>query len=146
MMARGYRLMGRNKLIPWSPQEGRHRSFEKVDQDDPFENGGLTMIYEPFVAQECVVQPMRGKAARDQNNQLVQEGEKDYDSYTVYTSTWLKRADEATNKLADQLLLKNSRGEMVWFTVMKVDVFVTSGVSRFRCYLIAVPEGTDGGL
>lgn len=145
-MARGYRLMGRNKLIPWSVEQGRHRSFEKKDLDDPFENGGGEVQYEPFEALECVVQPMRGKAARDQNNQLVQEGEKDYDSYTVYTSTWLKRADEATNQLADQLLLTNSRGEKVWFTVMKVDVFVTSGVSRFRCYLIAVPEGTSGGL
>lgn len=145
-MARGYRLMGRNQLIPWSTQQGRHREYQKVDNDNPFENGGVNVVYTPFDAIECVVQPMRGKAARDQNNQLVQEGEKDYDSYTVYTSTLLLRAEEATNNLADQLLLKNTRGEMVWFTVMKTDIFSTSGIDRFRCYLIAVPEGTEGGL
>lgn len=145
-MARGYRLMGRNQLIPWSTEQGRHRSFQKEDADNPFENGGVDVVFEPFEAIECVVQPMRGKAARDQNNQLVEEGEKDYDSYTVYTSTLLLRAEEATNNLADQLLLKNSRGQMEWFTVMKVDIFSTSGIERYRCYLIAVPDGTEGGL
>lgn len=142
----GYRLIGNNKLIPRVTVEGRHRSWAKTDPDNPFENGSMEVTTTPFQAIECVVQPMRGKAARDQTNQLVEEGEKDYDSYTVYTTTRLLRAREGHNELADQLMLIDSRGEMTWFTVMKVDPYPSSGVQRFRVYLIAIPEGTEGGM
>lgn len=146
-MARpSYRLIGNNLLIPRVECEGRHREAVKVELEDPFENGGIQVVVTPFVAEKCVIQPMNGKATRDQNNQLVQEGEKDYDSYHVYTSTRLLRADEGTNKLADQLLLKDSCGEMTWFTVMKCDPYNSSGVERFRVYLIAIPNGTQGGI
>ena len=142
----GYRLIGNNTLIPRIPCEARHREWVKVDQDDPFENGGLVVNTTLFTAEKCVVQPMRGKAARDQNGQLVEEGEKNYDSYTVYTSTRLLTAREGTSDLADQVLLMDSRGNMTWFTVMKCDAFPSSGVARFRVYLIAIPEFTEGGI
>lgn len=146
-MARGYRLLSsRNRLIPRIVCEGRHRTWKKVDLDDPFENGSLEIEYEPFTAVECVIQPMNGKALRDQNNQLVEAGEQDYDSYTVYSETRLLRAREGTKDLADQLLLADSRGEPTWFTVMKCDPHPSSGVERYRHYLIAVPVGTGGGL
>ena len=142
----GYVLIGKNRLIPRVTCQGRHRLWSKADQDDVFVNGSRTVAFDEFEALECVVQPMRGKAARDQNNQLGEEGERDYDSYTVYTSTRLLRAREGTDKLSDQLLLKDSYGEDTWFTVMKVDPYPSSGVNRFRCYLIAVPDGTEGGM
>lgn len=146
-MARGYSLLTqRNRLIPRVEVPGRHRTLLKEDLDDPFENGGLQTQYEDFTAVECVIQPMRGKAERDQNNQLVPEGEKDYDSYTVYSETFLYRAREESTDLSDQLLLKDSRGDLTWFTVMKADVFQSSGTQRYRYHLIAIPAGTEGGL
>lgn len=146
-MARGYRLLsGRNRLIPRVEVEGRHRSWQKTDPTDPFVNGSVSVVYEPFVAVECTIQPMRGKAIRDQNNQLMIGGEEDYDSYTVYSETLLSRAREGTSELSDQLLLPDSGGGKTWFTVMKVDMFPSSGVNRYRYYLIAIPVGTEGGL
>lgn len=146
-MSRGYLLLSRrNQLIPRVEVEGRRRSYKKVDLDDPFDNGGLEIEYTPFTAVECVIQPIRGKALRDQNNQLTTAGEEDYDSYTVYSETVLYRAQEGTDKLSDQLCLPNSVGENSWFTVMKADRYPSAGNMRYRYYLIAVPVGTEGGL
>jgi len=146
-MARGYRLLSsRNKLIPRIPVQGRKREWKKTDPENPYENGSVAVEYTPFVAEECSIQPIRGKAIRDQNNQLMVGGEEDYDSYTVYSETKLFRAREGTEDLSDQLLLPTSGGEDAWFTVMKADTFVSSGVNRYRYYLIAVPVGTEGGL
>lgn len=141
-----YKLIGRNRLIPRVTCVGRHREWQKTDPTNPFVNGSMIVLYEPFEAIECVIQPMRGKAARDQNNQLFEDGEKDYDSYTVYSTTRLLTAKEGTMDLADQLELPDSRGGNTWFTVMKCDAYPSSGVPRFRHYLIAIPEGTQGGL
>lgn len=146
-MARGYRLLsGRNRLIPRIEVEGRHREWSKGDPDSPFLNAGRVVEYTPFTAVECTVQPMRGKAIRDQNNQLMIGGEEDYDSYTVYSETRMLRAREGTEDLSDQLLLPDSGGDNNWFTVMKADTFVSSGVPRYRYYLIAIPVKTEGGL
>lgn len=146
-MARGYRLLSsRNRLIPRIEVEGRHRIWRKTDPDSPFINKGVEIEYTPFTAVECSIQPIRGKAIRDQNNQLMIGGEEDYDSYTVYSETLLFRAREGTDSLSDQLLLPDSGGDDAWFTVMKADRFVSSGVPRYRYYLIAVPVGTEGGL
>lgn len=145
-MAQGYRLIGRNKLIPRPTFLGRHREFQKVDPDSPYENQGVDIIYEEFDVLECVVQPLTGKAARDYTSQLVAEGGRQYDSFTVYSSNILRGPIEGSNDLADQILLMNSRGEMVWFTVIKSDIYQTTGVARFRAYVVAVPEGTNGGI
>lgn len=146
-MARGYRLLsGRNRLIPRIEVEGRHRAWQKTDPDDPYVNGSVEVVYEPFTAVECTVQPMRGKAIRDQNNQLMIGGEEDYDSYTVYSETLMFRAREGTKELSDQLLLPDSGGGKTWFTVMKADMFPSSGVNRYRYYMIAIPVGTEGGM
>lgn len=146
-MARGYRLLNsRNRLIPRIEVPARHREWSKADPDSPFENGGLQMTFTEFTAVECTVQPMRGKAQRDQNVQIEQSGEQDYDSYTVYSETRLFRAREGTHDLSDQLLLQDTGGEYTWFTVMKADLYISSGVPRYKYYLIAVPAGTEGGL
>ena len=146
-MKRAYSLLSnRNRLIPRIEVEGRSRTWKKSDPDDPFVNGGVDVEYTPFTAVECTIQPMRGKAIRDQNNQLMIGGEEDYDSYTVYSETLMFRAREGTDDLSDQLLLPDSGGGKTWFTVMKADQFPSSGVSRYRYYLIAVPVGTQGGM
>lgn len=145
-MAQGYRLIGRNKLIPRPTFTGRHREYTKIDQDNPFENQGGVIVYEDFDVLDCVVQPLTGKAARDYTTQLMQEGGRQYDSFTVYSSVMLRGPVEGTNELADQILLMNSRGETVWFTVIKSDAYQTTGVSRFRAYVVSVPEGTNGGI
>lgn len=146
-MARGYKLLSsRNRLIPRIEVKGRHRKSVKTDIDTPFENDSIAMVYEEFTAVECTIQPIRGKAAKDQNNQLEVSGVLEYDSYTVYSETFLYRAEEGTNQHSDQLLLPDSGGGETWFTVMKSDRFPSSGVARYRYYLIAVPVGTEGGI
>lgn len=146
-MARAYRLLSnRNRLIPRIEVQCRHRTYVKTDLDSPFENAGKEVDYAEFIAVECSIQPMRGKAARDQNNQLELSAEQDYDSYTVYSETFLFRAREGTHELSDQLLLPDTGGGQSWFTVMKSDVFVSSGVKRYKYYVIAVPVGTEGGM
>lgn len=146
-MARAYSLLSsRNRLIPRIEVQGRHRTWSKTDPTSPFINAGREVTYEPFTAVECTIQPMRGKAIRDQNNQLMIGGEEDYDSYTVYSETLLFRAREGTEDLSDQLLLPDSGGGQTWFTVMKADMYPSSGVPRYRYYLIAIPVGTEGGL
>lgn len=141
----GYRLIGRNRLIPRPTYAGRHREYQKVGTG-PFENTEIEIVYEDFDVIECVVQPLTGKAARDYTSQLMQEGGRQYDSFTVYSSVMLMGPVEGTNDLADQILLPNSRGEMIWFTVIKSDPYPSSGVARFRAFVVAVPEGTNGGI
>ena len=145
-MAVGYKLIGKNKLIPRPTYQGRHREYIKVDDDNPFENGGIEMTYTPFGVIECVVQPMTGKAARDYTAQLMLEGGKQYDSFTVYSSIPLQGPVEGTTDLADQIYLPTSTGGMTWFTVIKSDPYPSSGVARFRSFVVAVPAGTDGGI
>lgn len=146
-MPRAYSLLSsRNKLIPRIEVQCRKREWVKTDPDSPFLNSGREVVYTPFTAVECTIQPMRGKAIRDQNNQLMIGGEEDYDSYTVYSETLLFRAREGTEHLSDQMLLPDSGGGQTWFTVMKADMYPSSGVPRYRYYLIAVPVGTEGGL
>ncbi|AKJ74520.1 hypothetical protein SP19_29 [Salmonella phage 19] len=142
----GYRLIGRNRLIPRPTFTGRHRQYAKVDTSTPYENQGVEIEYEEFDVLECVVQPLTGKAARDYTSQLMQEGGRQYDSFTVYSSVMLRGPVEGSNELADQIKLMNSRGEMVWFTVIKSDAYQTTGVARFRAYVVSVPEGTNGGI
>ncbi|ADP02458.1 conserved hypothetical protein [Salmonella phage PVPSE1] len=142
----GYRLIGKNRLIPRPTFTGRHRQYSKVDASNPYENQGVEIEYEEFDVLECVVQPLTGKAARDYTSQLMQEGGRQYDSFTVYSSVMLKGPVEGSNELADQIKLMNSRGEMVWFTVIKSDAYQTTGVARFRAYVVSVPEGTNGGI
>uniref|UniRef100_A0AAU8GEF5 Minor head protein n=1 Tax=Salmonella phage vB_SEnST11_KE22 TaxID=3161173 RepID=A0AAU8GEF5_9CAUD len=142
----GYRLIGRNRLIPRPTFTGRHRQYAKVDTSNPYENQGVEIEYEEFDVLECVVQPLTGKAARDYTSQLMQEGGRQYDSFTVYSSVMLRGPVEGSNELADQIKLMNSRGEMVWFTVIKSDAYQTTGVARFRAYVVSVPEGTNGGI
>lgn len=145
-MAVGYKLIGKNKLIPRPTYQGRHREYVKVDNDDPFENGGIQMVYTPFDVVECVVQPMTGKAARDYTSQLMLEGGKQYDSFTVYSSIPLRGPIEGSKDLADQILLPSTTGQMTWFTVIKADPYPSSGVARFRSFVVAVPSGTEGGI
>lgn len=142
----GYRLIGRNRLIPRPTYQGRHRVISKTNPDSPFINVGTSTTYELFDVLECVVQPMTGKAARDYTAQLMQEGGKQYDSFTVYSTTPLRGPEEGSDELADQIQLPNSRGKLTWFTVIKSDVYSSSGVQRFRAFVVSVPEGTQGGI
>lgn len=142
----GYKLIGKNKLIPRKTFQGRHRQFSKSDPSSPFENKEVEVVYTDFEVLECVVQPIEGKANKDLTDQLTSEGGREYDSYTVYSSTPLLGLVEGTSILSDQILLPDSRGGMSWFTVLKTDPYPTSGVARYRAYVVAVPEGEAGGI
>lgn len=141
-----YRLIGRNKLIPRPDFPGRQRHWTKGDPDSPFASAGRKVTYADIIIKECVIQPINGKAAKDQTQQLVLEGERQYDAFTVYSTTPLFGASEGSDELSDQILIPNARGVPTWFTVLKSDVHVSAGVSRFKAYVVAVPEDHVGGM
>lgn len=145
-MATGYKLIGKNILIPRVTYEGRHRDYLKTDLDNPYENDGIEIEYTPFDVTECVLQPLTGKTARDYTSKLAPEGGLDYDSFNLYSSVLLKGPIEGSLDLADQVLLPNSRGTMVWCTVIKSDPYPSSGVNRYRSFLVSIPSGTEGGF
>ena len=142
----GYRLIGKNRLIPRVTYQGRRREVIKVDLDNPFANGGTETQVTEFEVTECVVQPMTGKAARDYTSQLMLEGGRQYDSFTVYSSVPLQGPVEGTMELADQIFLPTSNGGNAWFTVIKSDPYPSSGVTRYRAFVVAVPAGGEGGV
>lgn len=142
----GYKLIGKNRLIPRKTFQGRHRQFSKPGPDSPFENKDIEVVHTSFDVLDCVVQPIAGKASKDLSDQLTSEGGREYDSYTVYSSTPLMGLVEGTSLLSDQILLPDTRGGMSWFTVIKTDPHPTSGVSRYKAYVVAVPEGEEGGI
>ena len=143
-MAAGYRLIGRNRLIPRPTFKGRHREYVK-DPNSIFENSG-DLQYIEFDVLECVVQPLSGRAAKDYTAKLMQEGGKQYDSFTVYSSTPLRGPREGSTQMADQIFLKDSTGDERWFTVIKSDIYQSTGVSRYRAFVVSTPPGTEGGI
>ncbi|EFM7019275.1 hypothetical protein BAU67_001842 [Escherichia coli] len=141
-MAAGYRLIGKNRLIPRKTMKGRHRFYRRVGES-PFENEGLELCFEEFDVLECVVQPLTGRAAKDYSTQINPEGDREYEAYTVYSSTPLFNPDEGTYDMADQIQLPSIRGKLKWFTLLKCDQYTTSGVSRFRSYVVEEPDQKD---
>ena len=142
-MAVGYRLLGKNKLIPRKTFKGRHRTFKHTD-NSPFANKGVELEIEEFDVLECVMQPLTGRAAKDYSSQINPEGGRQYEAYTVYSSVRLRNPDEGEYQLADQIRLPNLHGELTWFTVLKCDQYHTSGVERYRSYVVEEPTNNEG--
>lgn len=141
-MAAGYKLIGKNRLIPRKTFKGRHRVYNKT-VGGPFANGGLELEYEEFDVLDCVVQPLTGRAAKDYSSQINPEGDRQYEAFTVYSSTKLYSPDEGTYAMADQIQLPDIRGDLKWFTVLKCDAYVTSGGGRYRFFVVEEPEGEN---
>jgi hypothetical protein len=141
-VAAGYKLIGKNRLIPRKTFKGRHRVYNKT-VGGPFANEGLELEYEEFDVLECVVQPLTGRAAKDYSSQINPEGDRQYEAFTVYSSTKLYSPDEGTYAMADQIQLPDIRGDLKWFTVLKCDAYVTSGGGRYRFFVVEEPEGED---
>ncbi|EFE8349810.1 hypothetical protein O8H85_002903 [Escherichia coli O157] len=141
-MAAGYKLIGKNRLIPRKTFKGRHRVYNKT-VGGPFVNEGLELEYEEFDVLECVVQPLTGRAAKDYSSQINPEGDRQYEAFTVYSSTKLYSPDEGTYAMADQIQLPDIRGDLKWFTVLKCDAYVTSGGGRYRFFVVEEPEGEN---
>lgn len=141
-MAAGYKLIGKNRLIPRKTFKGRHRVYNKT-VGGPFANERLELEYEEFDVLECVVQPLTGRAAKDYSSQINPEGDRQYEAFTVYSSTRLYSPDEGTYAMADQIQLPDIRGDLKWFTVLKCDAYVTSGGGRYRFFVVEEPEGEN---
>lgn len=136
----GYKLIGKNTLIPRQDKQGRRRTYAKNSAGSIYQNVDLGVLTEEFVITECSVQPPSGRSVRDYTMKLGMEGLKDHDSYIVYSSVMLKDSKEGTGILPDQILLSDSNGNEVWFTVLKTDKYVTSGVERYQSFVVAMPE------
>lgn len=141
-MAAGYKLIGKNRLIPRKTFKGRHRVYNRT-VGGPFANEGLELEYEEFDVLECVVQPLTGRAAKDYSSQINPEGDRQYEAFTVYSSTKLFSPDEGTYAMADQIQLPDIHGHLKWFTVLKCDAYVTSGGGRYRSFVVEEPEGEN---
>lgn len=137
----GYKLIGKNKLIPRQDKIARRRVYQKAANSSPYDNVDLQVSIEEFIVPECSVQPVSGRSARDYNLKINMEGYRDHDSYLVFSSVMLQDSKEGTGLLPDQIFLEDVNGVERWFTVIKTDRFVTSGVARFQSFVVARPEG-----
>ena len=111
----------------------------KVFVKDPlsnFENVG-TYQYTTFTVENASVQP-----TTDKNLLLLGEGIRDYESYTIYTTSVLKPSEETTNDLADQVQLDGLFG-VGWFTVVKSKKYgVTSSGPQYEVIVVKYPNNT----
>lgn len=143
-----YTLIGKNTLIPRITCKARRRKMEKAeDSDSPFLNDDLQVVFEEFELEDCVVQPMTGRTARDFTTKMFPEGGAEYEAFTIYYSgKMLVGPREGSLENADQVLLKDMFGEDAWFTVIKSDAYLSAQAGRFRSWLVKVPEGVEGGV
>lgn len=136
----GYKLIGKNTLIPRKDIQGRKRSYSKSPTSTSvFANTDQEIIELDFIVKDCSVQPTTGRSLRDYTMKLQNEGLRDHDSYIVYSGVMLQDSKEGTGILPDQLFLPDANGIDVWFTVLKTDRYVTSGVERFQSFVVAIP-------
>lgn len=137
----GYKLIGKNRLIPRVDIQGRRRVYVKSESSDSnFDNEDLEISILDFIIQDCSVQPTTGRSVRDYTMKLQMEGMLDHDSYMVYSGTMLQDSKQGTGILPDQILLSDNNGVERWFTVLKSDKYITSGVERYQSFVVAAPE------
>lgn len=136
----GYKLIGKNTLIPKIDVPGKKRSYVKdVNSTSVYSNTGLVIHEEDFIVTGCSIQPPTGRSLRDYTLKLGNEGYKDHDSYLVFCDIRLKDSLQGTGLLPDQVFLPDLHGLNKWFTVMKTDWYVSSQVERYQCFVVAVP-------
>lgn len=128
----GFTLLNSFTLLDSMTLSCRRKVFVK-DTNSVFDNVG-TYSYQTFNAENCSVQPIT-----ERSQLLLEEGLREYESYTVYTTTPLTSVKEASEDLADQIYLDGQLGQS-WFTVLKVKKHsVTSSGSQFEVVVVKYP-------
>ena len=129
----GFTLLNNFTLLDSMSLSCRRKVFVK-DTTSVFDNDG-TYQYQPFNAENCSVQPLT-----ERSQLLLDEGLREYESYTVYTTTALKSVKEASEDLADQVYINGQHGYS-WFTVLKVKKHsVTSNGNQYEVVVVKYPN------
>lgn len=129
----GFTLLNNFTLLDAANLQGRRKTFTS-NPDSVFDNDG-TYSYTTFDVENSSVQPLS-----DRNQLLLEEGIREYEAYTVYTTTPLKTVQEATQELADQIYIDGLAGYN-WYTVLKARKYsITSGGSQFEATVIKYPN------
>lgn len=129
----GFTLLNDFTLLDAASLQGRRKTFTS-DPSSVFDNDG-TYSYTTFDVENSSVQPLS-----DRNQLLLEEGIREYEAYTVYTTTPLKTVQEATQELADQIYIDGLAGYN-WYTVLKARKYsITSGGSQFEATVIKYPN------
>ena len=128
-----FTLLNNFTLLDAENLQGRRKTFVK-NPSSVFDNDG-DYVYAPFTVENSSVQ-----ALSDKNQLLLEEGIREYEAYTVYTTTALKSAQEATTELADQIYINGLTGYN-WYTVLKAKKHsITSGGSQYEATVIKYPN------
>ena len=128
-----FTLLNSFALLDSMVLQGQRKTFVQ-DPNSTFKNKG-TYQYTPFSVENASVQPLT-----DKNQLLLAEGIREYEAYTIFTSTLLKSAEETTVELADQVLINGLFGES-WFTVLRSKKYsITSNGSQFEVTVVKYPN------
>ena len=128
-----FTLLNTFTLLESASLTGRRKVFVK-DVNSPFENSG-TYQYTSFTITNSSVQPLSNNT-----QQLLPEGIREYEAYTIYTATPMKSSEEATTELADQVQLNGLQG-LDWFTVIKSRKHsMTSSGNQYEVIVVRYPN------
>ena len=130
-----FTLLNSFTLLDSQVLSGRRKVFVKdTSTTNPFENKG-SYSYQTFTIENCSVQPLT-----DKNQMLLTEGIREYEAYTIFTTTALRSAQEKSNDLADQVELDGLFG-LSWFTVLRSKKYgMTSSGPQYEVTVVKYPN------
>ena len=128
-----FTLLNNFQLLESQTLTGQRKVFV-AGTTSVFSNSG-SYEYESFDVENASIQPV------SKDSQILQtDGFREYEAYTVYTSTPLKSSEEQTTDLADQIQIDGVYG-LEWFTVIRVKKHsITSSGSQYEALVIKYPK------
>ena len=134
-----FTLLNNFQLLDTVVLTGRRKVFVK-DVNSPFSNAGV-YSYVSFNIENASAQPISNNN-NNSNQLLLADGIREYEAYTIYTSTLMKSSEETTTELADQVQLNGIYG-LNWFTVVKSKKHsMTSNGSQYEVTVVKYPNVT----
>ena len=135
-----FTLLNNFQLLDTVVLTGRRKVFVK-DVNSPFSNAGV-YSYVSFNIENASAQPINNNNNNNSNQLLLADGIREYEAYTIYTSTLMKSSEETTTELADQVQLNGIYG-LNWFTVVKSKKHsMTSNGSQYEVTVVKYPNVT----
>ena len=117
-----------NGAMPRKTLQARH-VMEGYDQYGY--PAGLT--FDPFEALNCTVQPVQGK-----DLQLLPEGMRDKEAFTVWTETDCDTANEGTTEKPDELQINGD-----WYKVTKKRAWQIGLIPHYEIIVVKRDEGIE---
>lgn len=126
-------MFQRNILIPRQDYSARHRQ-QNTDGASNFSNKKTNITYDPFVAENCTIQPAQGD-----DLQTLDEGLRNREVLVIITDTPLTPGREGSNVLADQIEYEGVDG-ISWYTVVKVKKHDAGVINHWRAVIVREPK------